>query len=466
MTAATSALGGGPIRRELGELLRLAMPIAVAQLGLMALGVVDTAVVGRLGERELGGVGLGNAVFFTMGLFGAGLLLGFDPLIAQAIGAKRPERARVLMWQGVWVALALAIPVALVTSLAGHSLVYFGIERATAELAAEYVDARLLGLPPFMVFMVVRVFLQAHARTRPMIVSVLIANVINAALAWALVHGDAGLLRVGLPALGVPKLGVVGAGAASAVVAFVQLAIVGLAALRVEPSPEPWRPARREWKAPLALGLPAGLQRLAEAGAFTITGVLMARIGTLSVAAHQIAITLSSVTFMACLGVSAAASVRVGHAVGRGDSAAARLAGLVALAVAAGYMLACGVAFALAPRWLALLLSDQDAVVLASLPLIGVAAVFQISDGLQVVATGALRGAGDTTLPLYLNLVGYYALGLPIGMLLGYQLGMGGVGLWWGLCIGLSVVAVLLVVRFWRLSANPIARVEALPDSA
>ncbi len=460
MTAETAALEGGTFRSELRELLGLAMPIALAQLGLMALGVVDTAVVGRLGERELGGVGLGNAVFFTMGLFGAGLLLGFDPLIAQAIGAERKDRARALMWQGTWVAGVVTVPVALATSLIAHALDSLGVEPATAALAARYVDARLLGLPPFLAFMVVRVFLQAHGLTRPMLVSVVVANVINAPLAWLLVHGDHGLVRIGLPGIGVPALGVLGAGLASTVVAFIQLAIVGNAALAVERGSHPWRPKPREWRAPLGLGVPAGLQRLAEAGAFSITGVLMARLGTLSVAAHQVAITLSSVTFMACLGLSAAASVRVGHAIGRGDVAHARRAGLVALVVAAAYMLGCGVAFALAPRVLARFLTDQEAIVLASGPLIFVAAVFQISDGLQVVATGALRGVGDTTLPLVLNLVGYYALGLPIGMLLAYELGLGGVGLWWGLCIGLSVVAIALTLRFARVTRGSIAALE------
>jgi len=424
---------------------------------MVLLGAVDTAVVGRLGEQELAAVGVGNALFFTFLLFGVGLVQGLDPLIAQALGAGKPGRARGDMWQGLWLVALVTMPLLVATSLAADALRFIDIEPATARLASEYVHARLLGLPAYMVLTVLRSYLQARHRTRPIVVAVVAANLLNLPLNWLLVFGDAGLLRFGLPAVGMPALGVAGAGFTSAAVSLLQTGVVAWA-VRLDPISAKFRrrPQPSRIRLTARIGFPSGLQRLAEVGVFSLAGILMAKLSTLDAAAHQVAMTLASATFMVPLGISAAASVRVGSAVGRGDQAGTRRAGLAALTASAIFMAACALALVLMPALLASVLTDKVSVIEAATPLLMVAAVFQVSDGLQVVGGGALRGAGDTRVPLLFNLIGHYGIGVPLGIWLAFYAHWGGVGLWWGLCGGLSAVALALMARFWRLTATPI----------
>ncbi len=445
------------MRRELGKLTRLGAPIAAAHVGVIMLGAVDTAVIGRVGETELGAVGLGNAVYFAFALFGMGIVLGVDPLITQALGAGKPRQARVAMWQGVWLVAMLCLPIMVATSLTSLLLEPCGIEPETARQATAYVNARLAGLPPVMLFAVLRAFLQAHNVTRPMVVASLVANVLNLPLDWLLVFGDSGLVRLGLPTVGMPALGVVGAGVTSAVVTYVQLFIVVAAVRSVGRQPGGSRaPSKALFRKALRLGWPIGLQRLAEMGLFSLTGVLMGRIGTVAVAAHQVTMTLVSATFMVPLGISAAVAVRVGRAVGAVDRAGARRAGLAGVALGTSFMAACAVALLLVPGLLAAVLTDQPRVIEAAVALLMVGALFQISDGMQCVASGALRGMGDTRWMLWINLAGLYVVGLPLGIVLAFVADLGAVGLWWGLFVGLTTVAVALLARFLRLSSRPI----------
>ena len=186
--------------------MRLAIPLAAANLGQVLIGAVDTAVVGRLGEVELGAAGLGNSVYFVVIVVGMGIMLGLDPLVAQAIGAEEPVEARRMLWQGSWLALLLGAPLAITVAGLGVLLERFGIGAATAEATRAYMFARLPGLVPFLVFVACRSYLQAVSITRPVVLAVVIANVVNLPLSWALVFGDAGLAKLGLPALGVPAL--------------------------------------------------------------------------------------------------------------------------------------------------------------------------------------------------------------------------------------------------------------------
>ena len=449
-----------PIRDELRQLTRLAIPLAAAHFGQMLMGAVDTAVVGRAGEIALGAAGLGNAVYFTFGTLGVGIMLGLDPLVSQAMGADEPQRARRFMWQGVWLGLALAVPItALVLAVVG-GLETFGIEAASATQTQTYVLSRILSLAPFFVFAGLRSYLQALGRTSPMVWGVVIANVINLPLSWALVFGDAGLQRVGLPAVGLPALGVAGAGWTSTVCTVVQLAVVVLAVRGV---PAPSDESRRRPDAALLrrtvrLGAPIGAQLCFEVGVFALVNVLMGQFGSRALAAHQIAITIASATFMIPLGIGAASSVRVGQAVGRQDQAGTRRAGLVGIGLGVAFMSITATLFFLAPRLLARIFTDDPAVASAAVPLLLIAAVFQLSDGLQAVSAGALRGAGDTRPAMIANLVGHYGLGVPLAVLLAFGLGWKGPGLWWGLVFGLTIVGIWLAVRFWRLTATLVAR--------
>lgn len=448
------------MRGELHALLILASPLLVTNLGTMLLGIVDTAVVGRLGETALAAVGLGNALFFTVSVLGWGWMLALDPLIAQAFGAGETGRTRHLYWQGLWIALLGTIPLSLAVVGIGGLLERMGIDPETAAQTRAYLWGRLPGLLPFLALAASRAFLQAHAITRPLVVGVVVANVLNLPVTWLLVYGDAGVTELGVPALGVPALGTAGAGIASALSTLVQL-LIAFAALRAI-----WGkghaglhlPARRLITHVLRLGTPIGLTLLAEVGSFSLVTVLMGNISDRALAAHNVTLTLVSTTFQIALALGAAGSVRVGHAIGRADAEGTRRAGLVAIVSGAAVMVVGSVTFLAIPRLLARILTDEVGVIEASVPLFAVAAAFQLSDGVQAVAAGVLRGAGDTRIPLLANLAGHYAIGIPIGASLAFVAGWGAVGLWWGLSAGLTAVAILLSARFWVLSRGAIVR--------
>jgi len=452
----------GPIAAELSALLRLGLPIAGASLGNILLSVVDTMLVGRVGETALAAVGLGNAVFFAITITGLGVMLGLDPLIAQALGAGEERHARSLMWQGVWMACGLALPLAGIVLVCGGLLALTGQDPATIAPTRAFLYGRLPSILPFLVFAALRSYLQARGATRALVFAVVAANLVNAPLCALLLFGDAALVAVDLPPLGVPALGLMGAGLASTAATFVQLAVVGVA-LRRLPTEASGGSARRldlaTVRHALGLGAPIGLQMLAEVGVFTLASIVMGRIGRTSLAAHQVALQLASTTFMVPLGIGSAASVRVGQAIGRGDAAGTRRAGLVAIGTGAAFMLLCALLFVVAGEPLARAFAKDAPVVRAAVPLVAIAAFFQLSDGVQAVASGALRGAGDTRWPLVSNLIGHYAIGLPTSLALAFGLGWGAPGIWWGLSAGLTGVAVALLARFLVLTRRPVARV-------
>lgn len=442
------------ISAEARALAVAASPLVLTNLGNMLLGMVDVAVVGRLGQSALAGAGLGNAIFFNVALFGLGVLFGLDPLVAQALGAgERPKAARVFS-SGVALALGLSVPLAIVILLLGHSVDQLGAPSDAVAPAREYVMARVFSLPPFLLLMTVRAYLQAHGRTRSLVVGVVAANVVNLPVAI--------VLTLGAPAVGVPGYGVVGAGLAATVATLVQLAVSAapVRALFREDAGSDGRarPVAELARGVLRLGLPIGGQIALEAGSFSIAAFLVGRFGSAALAAHQIVLSYVSATFQIALGVGAATSVRVGRAVGAGDRAHARRAGLVGIAAGAGVMVLGAITFLWVPGALARTMTDVEGVVTTAISFFLVAACFQLSDGVQTVAQGALRGAGDTRGPFLINLAGHYGLGLPLGIALAWSAGLGAVGLWWGLSLGLTAVAALLTVRFLVLSSRPIAR--------
>jgi len=449
---------------ELRELLRLAVPIAGAQAGIALMGVVDTAVVGRLGAAALGAVGLANGIFFAVAVIGIGTVMGLDPLIAQAFGAQDRPRTRVLVWQGAWLSMIVSAVLAVPLAFAPGLIDLAGIEPEVARGAKQFLWARLPGLFPLLLFVGLRAYLQAAAVVRPLLVATVLANVANFLLDLLLVFGGASLPAWSGPLRYVPAMGPAGSGLATTLCSVLQAGVLlaAAAALR-DPIAPPRSPDRRDLRAAARIGIPVGLQMGAEVGVFALVGVLAGRLGQMSIAAHQVAISLASFTFCAAVGVGNAASVRVGWAIGARDSRAARRSGLTAFAAGASIMALSALAFWVFPRQVASLLSDRADVVAASAPLLAVAAVFQISDGVQAVGAGVLRGAGDTRFAFLANLVGHYAVGLPVAVALGLLWGHGVIGLWWGLCAGLTAVAVALLSRFLRLSSREIAPLERHP---
>jgi MATE family multidrug resistance protein len=441
------------LRSELRELFRLAAPLCAAQAGTQLMSLVDLAVIGRLGARELGGAGLATAVFFAISILGMGTVLGVDPMIAQSVGAGDRVRARHVMWQGIWLALIVSATLTIPLLLAPNAFELFGINPDLVAPARSFLHIRTLGLAPLLIFLVLRAYLQAHGVTRPMLVSVIVCNVFNIVADIAFVFGK----------FGMPRLGVGGAALATVMASVIEVSIVAFAISRMPLPPHEAGPlhrwTREEILRALRVGLPVGLQMGAEVGIFALVGVLAGRIGALPLAAHQLVLSLASFTYTISVGVATAGSVRVAHAIGARDVPGTRIAGHAALVGGAAVMSIAALAFFLFPRPIARLVSDQEDVIATALPLFLVAAVFQLSDGIQAVASGALRGAGDTRFAFLVNVTGYWVIGLPIALILGVWLHMGVVGLWWGLCAGLTVVAVLLFLRFERLSRTEIARI-------
>ncbi|HEY6136757.1 MAG TPA: MATE family efflux transporter [Thermoanaerobaculia bacterium] len=432
------------LRGELRELFRLAMPLAAAQAGTQMMGLVDVAVLGRLGAPELAGSGLATAVFFAVCVFGMGMMLGIDPLVAQAVGAGDRIRARRVMWQGLWLSLIVTALLTLILLLGALALPLIGAAPEIVRHARAFLLVRTAGLLPFLMFFVIRAYLQAHHVTKPMVIAMIIANVFNFALDLAFVFGIRGWI---------PAMGVAGAALSTVICTFIELGIVAAAARKMKPDGNvDHRPERAAILQAAGVGMPIALHMGAEVGVFALVALLAGRLGTLQLAAHQLAINIASFTFTVAVGVATAGSVRVGNAIGARNAEATRAAGNAAFVGGTLVMGVSAAVFALAPGALARLFTNQAAVVAASIPLMMVAAVFQLSDGVQAVGAGVLRGAGDTRYTFWTNLIGHWAIGLPLALWLGFTRGLGIVGLWWGLCVGLTVVAALLFVRFERRS--------------
>jgi MATE family multidrug resistance protein len=386
-------------------------------------------------------VALGNLYFFNALIFPFGVLTALDPLFSHAVGAgDRVSVARDLR-RGIALAAVLTVPFSLAQWPAGEILARLGQPPEVVPSAAAYVRASIPGVFPFLAFLVLRQAMQALSRTGPVVVAILGANVLNAALNSVLIYG----------AGPVPPLGAVGSAWASTVSRWAMVAgllaaggadLRALLLARAKGAAAPALLLRT-----LRLGSPIGLQYVLEMGAFGFVGLLMGRLGTVEVAANQVTLNLASLTFMVPLGIATAAAVRVGHAVGRADPPAARSAAAVALLLGAGFMALCGTFFLAAPQLLVRPYTSDAAVVALAVLLLPIAGVFQVFDGLQVVAGGILRGLGHMRTAMVVNVLGFWAFGVPISLLLAFAAGMGPLGLWWGLVAGLAGVAVVLL---WR----------------
>lgn len=426
---------------ELRTMVRLALPVVVVQVGMMFMGVVDTIMVGHVSSVGLAAVALGNLYFFGIGVLGMGTLMVLDPVVAQAVGAgDEPAVARGIQ-RGVLLAAILAVPLIGVLLAAESVLALTHQPAEVVPLAVGYTVRMAPGVFPFFVFIVFRQSLQSMRRTAPIVTAIIVANLANGFLNWLLIFGHGPF----------PPLGVIGSAWATTVSRWLLVAILLWLGWRDlwpylrQRRPEVWQlaPLGRM----LRLGLPIGVQFVLEFGAFALVALMMGWLGTRQMAGHQIAINLASLTFMVPLGVGDAASVLVGQAVGREDPAGARSAARSALAAGAGFMACTASIFLTVPFHLAGLYTSEAAVIAIAAMLIPLAGVFQVFDGLQVVAGGILRGLGETRAAMMVNVLGYWFLGLPVSWLLGFRLGWGPVGLWWGLVLGLGVVATVLLVR-------------------
>lgn len=455
------------LRAEARALARLAFPIAAAQAGLTLMGLVDLWVVGKLGARPIAAIGLANSIYFFGAIAGLGTVMGLDPLTSQALGARDPVRARRLLWQGVWLALGASALLILALLTTRPFLALMHVSPETASLTWTCLLIRLPSMPALLLFAVVRAYLQARHITRPMVVSTLACNVFNLCADLLFVFGGAHLPAWTGPLRHVPMLGAAGAALSTSLGTFLQLGIVAWALRSDGTGALPRgarRPVLRDLQRAVQVGLPIGLQMGAEVGVFSLVSVLAARLGDASSAAHNLALNLASFSFSIAIGVGQAGSVRVGWAVGQRDAAAVRRSGLVAFAGGLLVMGTSALIFMLAPWWLPRFYPAPREVLAVAAPLLVVAGFFQLSDGVQGVGAGVLRGAGDTLFPFLANVGGHYLIGLPIALWLGMAAGGGVRGLWWGLCCGLTAVAIALLSRFLWLSSRPIAPLEHAPQ--
>ncbi|MBM3991679.1 MAG: MATE family efflux transporter [Planctomycetes bacterium] len=429
------------LRSEARVLLALAWPIILTQLSMMSLGVVDLMMVGRYGVDAVAAVALGNICKVGTGMVAMGLVLGIDPFLSQAQGARDTRALALGLQRGIVIALLAAVPVAALWMWVEDFLVLLRQDAAVAAIAHDYVIAQLPSIPLFLIFTAQRQYLQARGILRPALIVALMGNALNVALNWVLIFGH----------MGCPELGAVGSGIATSIVQCSMPLILWLLMRRGRVCEQAWIPWSRAaldpaaLRAILAVGVPIGLHFAAEIWGFHIAGLWAGWLGKHELAANSVVLNLASISFMLPLGVGLATATRVGNLVGLARARDAQVAAWSALGLGAGLMALCAATFLLAGEPLVASYTDDPAVLALAMATLPIAAAFQLFDGLQVVAAGVLRGIGRTTPTALANLLGYYALGLPLGYHLAFARGLGLVGIWWGVACGLAVVAASLV---------------------
>jgi MATE family multidrug resistance protein len=438
------------IRSELGPMLRLAVPVVLAELGWMSMGIVDTIMVAPLGPAAIGAAGIGTSIHMAFSVFGMGLLLGLDTLVSQAYGAGDHRDCHRWLVHGLWLGAFVTVPVLAVCLLLSGTIPAMGFHAQVQPLLQDYFGVVLWSTLPLLLYAAVRRYLQGMHVVAPIAFALVTANLVNAVANWALIFGQ----------LGLPALGVKGAAWATFVSRLYMLTVLWIAARRVDRArgtglAEVSRRLSRErltrlWR----LGFPAASQISIEVGVFAVATALAGRLDPVSSASHQIALNIAGASFMVPLGVASAGAVRVGNRVGADDPAGAARAGWTAILLGGGFMTVMGVAFLLAPRTFIGLFQPGEEVVAMGASLLLVAAVFQLFDGLQAVATGALRGLGDTRMAMLVNLAGHWLLGLPVAYALCFPLGYGVRGLWMGLSLGLILCGVVLTWHWHRRIAH------------
>lgn len=426
-------------------MLALAVPVVLSELGWVAMSIVDTIMVGKLGPAAIGAVALGNAVYYAPSLFGIGLMLGLDTLVSQAYGRRDFDDCHRWLAQGIYL-VAFVTPLSmLLVGWAANHFALAGVNPVVAAPASEYLRLLNWGTLPLLVYAASRRYLQGVEEVKPIVFIFLSANLINWGGNYVLIYG-----KLGFPALGVR-------GSALSTIGARFLMAGGLMGFAWLHEMRRGHPLFAHWPAPqfdrlrhlLRLGAPAGGQIVMEVGAFGAATVLAGRLAPEALAAHQVALNCASLSYMVPLGIAAAAAVRVGHGVGAGDGAKARRAGWMAMGLATGFMLCAAITFLLIPKQILEIYSHDAEVLKIGIPLLAMAAAFQIFDGIQTVSTGALRGLGDTRTPLLANLIGYWLVGLPCGYLLCFYTKLGVIGLWTGLTAALILIALWLLER-WR----------------
>jgi MATE family multidrug resistance protein len=446
---------------DLRASIKLAVPLVIAELGWMLMGIVDTLFVGHLPNSAdvIGASGLGNVIYYNLVFLLGGVLLALDTIISQAYGAGRLDECRQSLLNGVYLAVVLTPPIVLATFAVIWILPRFGITPSVMEQLSPFMSTLAWGTLPLLLYFVLRRYLQSMNIVGPISFSLISANVVNAFFNWVLIYGH----------LGSPAMGIRGSAWATNIARlymFLTLAVFGWwhhqkqARIRITLGVD-LRLIGRIFR----LGIPVGLQVGLEIAVFAAAAGLIATINATSLAAHEIAMLCASTTFMVPLGVSSAAAVRVGQAVGRRDRTGMRHAGWSALLVGVGFMALSAIAFMTAGKQIVAAFTSDIHVAAIAVKLLFLAGVFQLADGTQIVSSGALRGLGETKVPMYTTMGGYWLIGLPLGYFLCFEKRLGAVGMWISFVISLVLVAVTLLT-VWRRKSQSLPQPVVPPEIA
>lgn len=441
------------IREHLRTNIHLAVPVMMSQLGQVMVGVADNVMVGRVGYIPLAGASLGNAIFYFFMTFGLGVSFAITPLVGFADGEGNKSMAGKVLKHGLIINTLLSLVLFGIIMLMVDYLGYFGQEQQVVDQAIPYLTVIGFSMIPFLIFQTFRQFSEGLSNTRvPMMVSVS-ANILNIVLNYILIYGK----------FGAPAMGLLGAGIATLISRIVMAIVMAIYIL----NNKKFRPYLDEfgWKGfdfrlvkdLLRIGVPAGFQFVFEVGAFGLAAIMMGWISASTQAAHQIAINMASISYMSVSGLGAAAAIRVGNQLGKRDYRTMKRAALTLIAMGVTFMSVFAIIFIVFNNELPLLYNDNTEVVQIAAALLIIAALFQLSDGVQVIALGALRGMKDVKIPTMITFIAYWLVALPIGYILAFKFNYGANGLWVGLFLGLTIAGVLVLFRFIKLSNERIA---------
>ncbi len=448
----TAKAAGHSWGSHLRETLSLGIPLIGAQLAQQGINATDIFILGQLSALDLAAAVLATQYYFTIFIFGVGLAIAVMPMVAQAYGRGDEVAVRRSMRMGMWAAIIYSVLVQPLFLWSSPILLSLGQEPDVAAKAAQYLHVVGFAIFPALLFQVLRSLVSATGRARVVLLVAVLMLVVNAVVAYALVLGG----------LGLPQLGIRGAALATFVGQMTGLlylvAYIGRDTMlaRYQLFVRFWKPDWHALREVVLLGLPIGISVLAEVSMFTVSSVMMGQLGTIPLAAHGIVLQLAAIAFMVPLGLSQAATVRVGIFHGAGDRANVIRASITVMAIAICFAASSGLTFALFPAALISLFMDTglpnaSEVLAYAMPLVFVAALFQLLDSGQVTISGLLRGLKDTRTPMVLVLIAYWIVGLPLAWLMAFPFGLGGVGIWIGFMLGLGAAAVMLSLRFRQL---------------
>lgn len=439
------------LKIEARKTLKLAFPIILGELAQMALGIIDTAMVGAVNYKQLAAAALVMSIVSIPYVFGIGITISVSQMVSMAHGRNDKKMASHYLYNGFWLCTISAIIIALCLEFGKGILLHLNQDPEVAALAMPYLQIMGWSVIPMLLFLALKQFADGLEFTKTAMILSVAAIPLNVFLNWLMIYGN----------LGFPRLELLGAGYATLITRILIFVVLGVIILNhgtfrryIAVRRVVWKLNWQTQKELLAIGIPSSFQITMEVAAFAVSGILIGTIGAVEQAAHQIALSLASLTFMVSMGLSQAGSIRASNAFGRNDRSAISFIGKGTIAMALIYGSICAVGFIIFRDYLPTLFNENTDVVKLAAYLLIFAAVFQISDSTQAISAGLLRGIKDVKVPTYFIFIAYWVIGIPAGYLLAFHFGMGAAGIWMGFIIGLTFSAVFLSLRFKKLAID------------